>query len=213
MQRHKRSLGSSPNRSSSRNLPATNSTRKLRHHTHRRRRNRRISKQHLHNHISKLNSTDISTCLFPLLFLSELFIMIDFTKLSPAELRALAYGLTVLLKLNDNFVIAVNEKGESFAVYSLPEPQKKQRSFWARVFGAPECVKLCGYTLLRRHLTCWVCRFKKIKEGKLPAVVPVTVYFLAMGKNRRFERLQKWLVKKQLAIVEFTALAGENSKS
>jgi hypothetical protein len=139
--------------------------------------------------------------------------MIDFTKISPAELRALAYGLTVILKLNDNIVIAVDEKGDAFAVYSLREPQKKERSFWARVFGAPACVNLCGYNLLRRHLTCWVCRFKKIQEGKLPVVVPVTVYFLAMGKNRRFERLQRWLVKKELAVVEFTALMGEKSKS
>jgi len=47
----------------------------------------------------------------------------------------------------------------------------------------------------------------------LPPVVPVTVYVLSMGKNRRFERFQAWLVKKLLALVEFIALWGENSRS
>lgn len=139
--------------------------------------------------------------------------MIDLTKMSPAELRALAYGLTVLVKLTDNIVIAVNEKGESFAVYSLPEPKPVERSFWAHVLGVPECVNLCGHNLSRRHLTCGVCRFKKIKEGKLPPVVPVTVYFLAMGKNRRFEGLQNWLGKKLLALVEYVELFGEQHDS
>jgi hypothetical protein len=40
----------------------------------------------------------------------------------------------------------------------------------------------------------------------------VTVYVLSMGKNRRFERYQAWFVKKLLALVEFIALWGENSR-
>jgi hypothetical protein len=135
--------------------------------------------------------------------------MLDLTKMSRAELLAMAHGLTVMLKLDDNCVIGIDEKGESFAVYTLPEPKPVKRSFWTRLFGAPECVELCGHNLLRRHLTCGVCRWRKIKEGKLPPVVPVNVYFLAQGKDRRFERAQSWLVKKFLALVEFTSLWGE----
>jgi hypothetical protein len=135
--------------------------------------------------------------------------MLDLTKMSRAELLAMAHGLTVMLKLDGNYVIAINDRGESFAVYTLPEPKPVQRSFWARLFGAPECLELCGHNLIRRHLTCGVCRWKKIKEGKLPPVVPVNVYFLAQGKHRRFERIQSWLVKKLLALVEFVSLWGE----
>ncbi len=61
-------------------------------------------------------------------------------------------------------------------------------------------------------MTCGVCRFKLIKEGKLPPVVPVTVYFLAMGKDRRFEKLQGWLGKKLLALVEYVELKGEQQR-
>jgi hypothetical protein len=135
--------------------------------------------------------------------------MLDLTKMSRAELLAMAHGLTVMLKLDDNYVIAIDEKGESFAVYTLPEPKPFKRSGLARLFGAPECVNLCGHNLLRRHLTCSVCRWKKIKEGKLPPVVPVNVYFLAQGKDRRYERAQSWLVKKLLALVEFVSIWGE----
>jgi hypothetical protein len=137
--------------------------------------------------------------------------MIDLRQMSRAELLAYAHGLTVMLKLTDNFVVAVNEKGESFAVYSFPDPKPDGRSKWARVFGVPECVNICGYHLLRRHLTCGVCRWKMIKNGKLPPVVPVTVYFLAMGHDRQFERVQKWLVKKLLALVEFVSLWREQN--
>lgn len=129
--------------------------------------------------------------------------------LTPIELRALAYGITPFYKLNDHILYGFNQNGETFAVYSLPDIQ--QNVHRAR-FG-PDCVKLCGNQLKRPHLTCHVCRYRKISEGKLPPVVPVTVYVLSMGKNRRFERFQAWLVKKLLALVEFIALWGENSKS
>jgi hypothetical protein len=43
--------------------------------------------------------------------------------MSRAELLAMAHGLTVMLKLDDSCVIAIDEKGESFAVYTLPEPK------------------------------------------------------------------------------------------
>ena len=129
--------------------------------------------------------------------------------MSRAELLAMAHGLAVMLKLNDNCVIAIDEKGESFAVYTLPEPKPVRRPRWARLFGAPECVNLCGHNLLRRHLTCGVCRWRRIKEGKLQPVVPVNVYFLAQGKDRRYERAQSWLVKKLLALVEFVSLWSE----
>jgi len=136
--------------------------------------------------------------------------MIDYTKLGPIELRVLAYGLTVLIKFNDNILFAVNEKGESFAVYNLPEPPEG----YVKPRFAPKCAGICNNKLRRWHLTCLVCRYRKIKNGKLPLVVPITIYMLAMGHNRRFERFQRFLVKKELAIVETTALAfeGKNKK-
>jgi hypothetical protein len=133
--------------------------------------------------------------------------------MSRVELLALAHGLTVMLKLSDNFIIAVNEKGESFAVYTLPKKKPLPRGRLQRLFLVPSCNGICGFNLKRRHLTCSVCRWKKIREGKLPAVVPVTVYFLSMGKNRRFEKLQGWLSKKVAALQEFVSLYGENSRS
>ena len=138
--------------------------------------------------------------------------MFDLRGLSRAQLVALAHGLTVVFNLTENYVIAVNDKGETFAVYSLPDPKPGSRSWLQRLAGVPECVNLCGYHLLRRHLTCNVCRFKLVKEGKLPPVVPVTVYFLAMGKDRRFEKSQSWLGKKLIALVEYVELKGEQRR-
>lgn len=134
-------------------------------------------------------------------------------KMSRVELLALAHGLTVMLKLNDNVLIAINEKGESFAVYAVPERKPVKRTFWMRLLGVPDCVDMCGQNLKRRHLTCGVCRWPKIIRGELPPVLPVNVYFLAQGIDRRFERVQSWLVKKITALQEFVALYGENSKS
>ena len=125
--------------------------------------------------------------------------------LSPVELRALAYGITPFYKLNDSILYGFDEKGQTFAVYSLPEPNDNVR----RARFAPKCVNLCGHDLRRPHLTCNVCRYRKIQKGELPPLVPVRVYVLSMGMNRQFERLQGWLVKKLLALVEFVALWRE----
>jgi len=126
-------------------------------------------------------------------------------KLSPVELRALAYGITPFYKLNDNILYGFDEKGQTFAVYSLPEPNTKVRK--ARF--APRCRNLCGNNLKRPHLTCHVCRYRKIQKGELSVLVPVRVYVLSMGTNRQFEGLQAWLVKKLLALVEFVSLWRE----
>jgi hypothetical protein len=131
-------------------------------------------------------------------------------KLSPVELRALAYGITPFYKLNDSILYGFDESGNTFAVYSLPEPKADIHK--ARF--APPCVNLCGHNLKRPHFTCHVCRFRKIQKGELPVLVPVKVYVLSMGTNRQFEGLQAWLVKKLLALVEFIALwrEGEGKK-
>ena len=139
--------------------------------------------------------------------------MIDFTKLSPAEVRALAYGLHVLMKMSDNYVLALDDKGQTYAVYSLPERKPDKRTCLMRLLGVPDCVDVCGYKLRRRHNVCRVCRWRKILKGKLPSVVPVTVYMMSMGKDRRFEKLQSWLAKKILSAGELVALWGEQSKS
>lgn len=139
--------------------------------------------------------------------------MIDFTKLCPAELRAIAYGLHVLMKMTDNYVLALDDKGQTFAVYTIPERKADQRTFWMRLLGVPDCVDICGYKLWRRHNVCRVCRWRKILKGKLPPVVPVTVYMLSMGKDRRFEKLQSWLGKKIFSAGEVVTLWGEQSKS
>jgi hypothetical protein len=125
-------------------------------------------------------------------------------KLSPVELRALAYGITPFYKLNDSILYGFDESGNTFAVYSLPEPKKANKARFA-----PRCINLCGHDLKRPHFTCHVCRFRKIQKGELPVLVPVKVYVLSMGTNRQFEGLQAWLVKKLLALVEFIALWRE----
>jgi len=139
--------------------------------------------------------------------------MKDLTKplldLSPVEIRALAYNITPFYKLNPHILYGFDPSGSTVAVYSLPKPTGRKRSLLARLFGAPECVNLCNYNLLRRHTICGVCRLKKIKEGKLPPIVPVTVYVLSMGRDRQFEEFQGWLVKKLLTLVEVIALWRE----
>jgi hypothetical protein len=136
----------------------------------------------------------------------------DLRQMNPAQIRAVAYGLTVVLNLTENYAVAVDKNGASFAVYTLPEKDPLPRSWWQKLLLVPECNGLCGFNLKRRHLTCGVCRFRLLKEGKLQPIVPVTVYFLAMGQNRRFEKLQGWLGKKLLALVEYIELKGEQRR-
>ena len=130
-------------------------------------------------------------------------------KLSPVELRALAYGITPFYKLNDNILYGFDQSGNSKAVYVVPERKPVKRTFLMRLLGVPDCIDVCGNNLKRRHETCGVCRWPKIIRGELPPVVPVNVYVLSMGTNRQFEGLQAWLVKKLLALVEFVALWRE----
>jgi hypothetical protein len=130
-------------------------------------------------------------------------------KLSPVELRALAYGITPFYKLNDHILYGFDEKGQTFAVYSVPERKPVKRTFMMRLLGVPDCIDVCSHNLKRRHLTCSVCRWPKIIKGELPPVLPVTVYVLSMGKNRQFEGLQSWLVKKLSGLLEFIALWRE----
>ena len=130
-------------------------------------------------------------------------------KLSPVELRALAYGITPFYKLNDHILYGFDQKGETKAVYVIRERKPVKRTFWMRLLGVPDCIDVCGHNLKRRHLTCGVCRWPNIIKGKLPPVLPVTVYVLSMGKNRQFEGFQGWLVKKLSALIEFIALWRE----
>jgi hypothetical protein len=135
-------------------------------------------------------------------------------RMSPVELRALAYGITPFYKLNDHILYGFDEKGQTFAVYSVPERKPVKRTFMMRLLRVPDCVDVCGNNLKRRHLTCSVCRWPNIIKGKLPPLVPVKVYVLSMGTNRQFEGSQSWLVKKLLAFVEFVSLwrEGEGKK-
>jgi hypothetical protein len=125
----------------------------------------------------------------------------------PLMLEAYINDITPFYRVNDKILYGVNSKGETFAVYWLPERQKKVKPRFA-----PGCMDICGQNLHRPHLTCRVCRYRKIADRKLPNVVPVKIYVLSMGTNRRFERLQAWLVKKLLAVVEYLALWGEQKK-
>jgi hypothetical protein len=134
-------------------------------------------------------------------------------QLSPVELRALAYGITPFYKLNDNILYGFDEKGQTKAVYVVPERKAVKRTFLMRLLRVPDCVDVCGHNLKRRHTICGVCRWPKIIKGELPPVLPVTVYVLSMGMNRKFERAQGWLVKKITSLQEYVALWGENSKS
>ncbi len=60
--------------------------------------------------------------------------MFDLRGLSRAQLLALAHGLTVVFNLTENYVIALNDKGETFAVYSLPEGKARDEVLAAEAF-------------------------------------------------------------------------------
>jgi hypothetical protein len=132
-------------------------------------------------------------------------IMQDYSKLSPAEFEALVQGLQVRMRFGPNLVIATDRQGQAFQV-TVPTSHKVKRFRFS-----PKCVDLCGYELHRPHLCCVMnlfgcgCRLPRVKAGKLPAVIPVSVYFLAMQDNRRFLRVKRFLLKKVLSIAEILA--------
>lgn len=128
--------------------------------------------------------------------------MKDYSKLSPAQFEAQVQGLRVVLNLNPDIVIAVDAKGKAFQVTTVPASKQVKRHLFS-----PKCVDLCGYELRRPHLCCWsgACRLPRVKAGKLPAVIPVDVYFLGIHTTRKHAWLKRWLLKKVLSIAEILA--------
>lgn len=126
--------------------------------------------------------------------------MIDLTKASRAELLAYAHGLTVMLRLSPNWVIAVDEKGQSFKVLTLPEPKPVKRHRFS-----PKCVDLCGYELRRPHLTCGCCGLRLLKEGKIGPVEACTPYFLTIMRDRGHQRVRRKVLKWLCSAAEYVA--------
>jgi len=125
-------------------------------------------------------------------------------RLSPAEAKAREFGLQIRMKCGADVVIAVDRKGQAWQV-TVPQshPVKRFRL-------TPKCADLCrpGYELHRPHLCCLAnligsgCRLPRVRDGKLPAAIPVTIYFLAIQENRRFLTLKRFLLRKVLSIAE-----------
>jgi len=126
--------------------------------------------------------------------------MIDLTKASPADLVCLAHGLTPVLKLTPYMNLAVDEKGVSYKVLSLPDHKGVKRGRFS-----PKCTNFCGYSLMRPHFTCSCCGWRMLKEGKRKPVEPCTPYILYIMHSRNHRRLKDWLLKKWLSVAEYLA--------
>ena len=125
-------------------------------------------------------------------------------RLSPAEGRAHELGLQVRMRLAPDVVIAINRRGQAYQVtVPISRPVKHYPL-------TPKCADLCrpGYELHRPHLCCLMnllgcgCRLPRVRDGKLPEAIPVTIYFLAINENRRFGALKRALLRKWLSIAE-----------
>ena len=126
--------------------------------------------------------------------------MIDLTRASRAELLCVVHGLTPMLRLNENMIIAVDERGQSFKVLTLPESKPVRRHRFS-----PKCVDLCGYELRRPHLTCRCCGWRLLKEGKIEPVEPCTPYFLTIMHDRKHLGIKRWLLKRLCSAAEYVA--------
>lgn len=126
--------------------------------------------------------------------------MIDLTKASRAELLCVAHGLTPMLRLSENMIIAVDEKGVSFKVLTLPVSKPVKRHWFS-----PKCVGLCGYELKRPHLTCRCCGWRLLKEGKIGPVEACTPYFLTIMRDRGHRGLRAWVLKRLCSVAEYVA--------
>jgi len=126
--------------------------------------------------------------------------MIDLSKATRAELLCVAHGLTPFLRLSENMIIAVDEKGCSFKVLTLPNSKIVKRHRFS-----PKCIDLCGYELKRPHLTCGCCGWRLLKEGKIEPVEACTPYFLTIMRDRGHRRLRAWVLKKLCSAAEYVA--------
>lgn len=126
--------------------------------------------------------------------------MIDLTKVSRAELLCVAHGLAPMLRLSENMIIAVDEKGNSFKVLTLPEPKPVKRHRFS-----PKCVDLCGYELKRPHLTCGCCGWRLLKGGKIGPVEACTPYFLTIMRDRGHRWLKSRVLKLLCSMAEYVA--------
>ena len=67
------------------------------------------------------------------------------------------------------------------------------------------CTSLCEFPLKRPHLTCSVCRWRRVYYRKMPSKIPVQIYQLWIRRDRRFIRLKRPLLKAVLSIAEVLA--------
>jgi hypothetical protein len=105
-----------------------------------------------------------------------------------------------MLRLSENMIIAVDEKGKSFKVLTLPESKPVKRHLFS-----PKCVDLCGYELKRPHLTCGCCGWRLLKEGKIEPVEACTPYFVTIMSGRGHGWLRRRVLKGLCSLAEYVA--------
>lgn len=82
--------------------------------------------------------------------------------------------------------------------------QLMPRSVKKALFAFP-CVGICEHKLKRPHLTCSVCRGRRVYMKKMPNKIPVHVYTLLIHRDRRNAKVKNKLLKAVLTIAEVLA--------
>ena len=98
----------------------------------------------------------------------------------------------------ERFVLVNDESGMHMYFYPVTHDIKKK-------LAALACQPICTKDVCRPHITCLVCKYRKVYYGKMPHVIPIRVLMICIHTNRRFARIKDAIIKRLAELMELVA--------
>lgn len=98
----------------------------------------------------------------------------------------------------ERFTLVNDETG--MHMYFYPATHEIKKSLFALA-----CQPICAKKICRPHITCLVCKQRKVYYGKKPQVIPIRTVMICIQTNRRFARIKDLIIKRLCEIMEMVA--------
>lgn len=105
------------------------------------------------------------------------------------------------MQLNNHSSILVDGEGHFYQHFDIPKDFKPKQTRLR--YG---CGELCGFPNLKRvHLTCLHCRPRRVYEGKLEPLIPITLHLFTISRSptRKYAKVKDLLIKQLKSIIEY----------
>jgi len=103
----------------------------------------------------------------------------------------------LIMSLGNSFIVSDSQK-RIWQIINIPTSFLKKGG----TLSMP-CQALCGHKLKRFHLTCIFCRARRVWQNKMPQMIPVALYVLAIQTSRKGAKWKGKLLKVLLTLSEW----------